>query len=154
IAYGTGIDPNSVSPYFIPAVDSGGGNYSFRLGDGVPGGTGTNPNYARAEAIRFTFNVTTTNSFFTYKYAAFLQDPGNLPEEQPRFEVRITRPDASDSLILNGYLKVVAGSSNLNCTGTFNFHQGAGLWKYSDWTTVSNDLTAYFGQNIAIEFRT
>src|SRR6266478_1166373 len=36
-AYGTGIDPNSTSPA-IPVVDSGGGNYSLRLGDGLIGG--------------------------------------------------------------------------------------------------------------------
>ena len=164
-AYGTGIDPNSVSPYLIHVVDSGGGNYSFRIGDAVTGGTNLTPNYtgtcngpgcyARAEAIRLTFAVTAQNSSFTYRYAAFLAGGGHLPEEQPRFEVLITRPNAGDLLIsgLYGYLKIVANNSNPYCPGG-NFHNGVTPWFYTDWTSVTTDLTNYIGQQIAVEFRT
>jgi hypothetical protein len=162
-AYGTGIDPNSASPYIIHVVDSGGGKYSFRLGDGVTKGTKDSAGYtgtclgagcyARSEAIRFTFNVTAQNAFYTYRYAAFLQDPGHAPEEQPRFEVIITLPDLNDSVIAGGYHKLVVSGLNPTCTGPGNFHQ-VGSWKYTDWTDVSNNLTNYIGQNIAVEFRT
>jgi len=166
--YGNGIDPNSVAPWLIHTVPPGGGNYALRLGDEKTGGTDSTgcftgtclgPScYARAEGIRLTFNVTAQNAFFTFRFSAFLMNGGHLPEEQPRFEVLITRPNAGDSLIPNGYLKVVANNSNPYCQGTgINFHannNAAGNWQYCDWTDVTTDLTNYIGQDIAVEFRT
>ena len=125
--YGTGIDPNSASPNFLHVVPPG-GNYAIRLGDDVTGGTNqtscytgicNGPGcYARAEGIRLTFNVTAQNALFTYRYAVFLSNGGHLPEEQPRFEILITRPNAGDSLIPGGYYKVIANNSNPLCPGS------------------------------------
>jgi len=162
--YATGIDPNSAG--LIRAVDPliPGNNYSFRLGDGVTGGTNTTACYtgtcvgpgcyARAEAIRLSFMVDSFNAGFHYHYAVFLANAGHLPEEQPRFEVLVTRPNAGDSLIPCGYYKVVANNSNPYCPGTNStFHLNGG-WLFSDWTDVALDLTSYIGQQIAVEFRT
>jgi len=163
-AYGSGIDPNSSGSYPVHVVPPGGGNYVFRLGDGVAGGTNTTSCYtggclgvgcyARAEGIRLTFNVTALNAFFTYRYAVFFQNGGHLPEEQPRFEVLITRPNASDSLIPGGHLKILSKNSNPLCPEADSSFHINGTYQYCDWKDVTTDLTNYIGQDIAVEFRT
>ena len=162
--YTNGIDPNSSASYPIHVVDSGGGNYAFRLGDAVTGGvdtvtcyTGTclGPHcYARAEGIRLTFNVTAQNTFFTYKYAAFFQNGGHLPGEAARFEVRITLPNLNDTLIPGGDFILVANNANPYCPTTGPSFHSNGVWQYTDWTSVTTNLSNYIGDSIAVEFRT
>jgi len=164
-AYGTGIDPNSASPYLIPTVPPNGGRYAFRLGDAHTGGTNITTGYtgtclgtgcyARVEAIRLTFLVTLQNAFFTYRYAAFFQSGGHLLGEAAHFEVLITLPDLNDTLIPGGYFKLVANNYNPYCPyNNDTLLHTNGVWQYSDWRDVTSDFTNYIGQNIAVEFRT
>ena len=145
------MDANSLNT--VSVVAPGGGNYSFRLGDAINGGTASG--LPQAEAIRLSFLVTPSNAGFTYRYAAFLQYAGHPAEMQPRFE--IVPFDSSNNIIPCGYLKVVSGTT-MGCPGTATYHPGAGFgvdqWYYTNWTSVGLDLTSYMGQNVSVEFRT
>ncbi len=133
-------------------------NYSFRIGNGVGEGNATvgSGGEALAESISHTFIVTKQNAGLTYMYAAFLleSNPAHFNFEAPRFEIKIThKVNGKDELIDCGYYNVDVGDGNTN-----NFLDGApvtnGNWKYTRWTKVGLDLTAYIGQSVTIEFTT
>ncbi|NBV14928.1 MAG: hypothetical protein EBS07_12855 [Sphingobacteriia bacterium] len=84
--------------------------------------------------------ITTNNTALIYAFAAVLQDPTHLPNEQPRFGVRITDQ--------NGL--------NLNC-GFYEYISGQGIpfqqqgqVRYRNWSTFAIDLTPYIGQTSRI----
>jgi len=144
-----GNDPNATNPA-VPVVAPGGGNYSFRLGNGNTGSV--NGTFSEAEAVRLTFPVTNQNASFTYRYAFFVANPGHLFAEQPSFEVVVL--DQKDSIIPCGRYFVVAGNSPAGCVNSAGFVNGNNGFVYKPWTDVGLDLTGYIGQNISIEFRT
>lgn len=150
------MDPNSKDMVSMVApanlFPSGVNNYSFRIGNAV-GGDANNPDgLAYAESIKYAYTVSKSTAGLTYMYAAFLKE--QIPDVHPinmapRFEIKLT--DGAGNLIPCGYYQVIAGQS-------LGFKDGAsdntGIWKYTDWTTVGLDLSAYIGQSVTIEFRT
>jgi gliding motility-associated-like protein len=137
IMSGTGTDPNTCD---VVTVVAPGGLYSARLGNDGSG--------AQAEKLSYSITVSAANALFIYKYAVVLEDPGHLPSEQPRFQIRVL--DATGTLIdpICGEYTVVSGD---NIPG---FQTCFGSIRYKDWTTVGLDLTSYIGQTITIEFAT
>jgi gliding motility-associated-like protein len=167
----TAMDPNTNNANPISCVapvsmfPSGVNNYSFRIGNGLGGGTSNllTGGEALAESMSYTFTVTAQNAGLTYMYAAFLLETNNLSGlhkgfEAPRFEIKIThKVNGKDELIDCGHYNVDVGTGNQN-----NFLDGktvtignvGGVWKYTRWTKVGLDLTAYLGQSVTIEFTT
>ena len=138
---------------------SGVNNYSFRIGNAKGDGmnaTGTG-GLAIAEAMKYTFVVTTANAGLTYMYAAFLLESGGVTHasnEAPRFEIKITyNNNGKEDQINCGYYNVDVGAGNNN-----GFLTGAtvsnGTWKYTPWTKVALDLSSYIGKTVSIEFTT
>lgn len=134
ITSGTGVDPCGGFPVVAP-----GGNFSLQLGN-----TGVN---GVAHRISQTFNVTTANANFTYKYAVVFQDPGHIPSQQPSFQVNML--DSTGNPIPCTYYNVAAGQ------GIPGFQASAcASVIYKPWTNVSVDLTNYIGHSVTIEFTT
>jgi len=143
-------DTNIFFSFVSPLIT--GNQFSFRLGNAIAGGIDSTPDYAQAEAIRYTFVVDTQNAGFTYYYAVFIQDTFHEPESGPRFEV--TLYDSANNELPCGHYLVVGGTTPSHCGINTTFHQGDGLWRYSDWASVDLDLTSYIGHPVSIEFRT
>ncbi len=123
----------------FPTVDSG-GLYSVKLGDSNVGGI--------ADRLEQTFNVTSANANFTYKYAVVFQDPGHALADQPSFQIEML--DSNNVQIPCTFYNVAAGQnipgflSSINCASVI----------YKPWTSVSVDLTNFIGQNVTIRFTT
>lgn len=125
----------------LPVVPPGGGNNAMELGDYE--GTGS-----KASRASISFNVSASNSNFTYKYACVLQDPqsGHTDPERPYFLVRLRDQNGQtvpcDSLLImakapmTGFVETAAGSS---------------IW-YKPWSSIIIPLQAYIGQCVTIEF--
>jgi hypothetical protein len=73
---GTDINTNGALSCVAP-----GGSYSVRLGNDDVNN--------EAEQLSYSFLVTPQTQLFVYRYAVLLQDPGHLPTEQPRFEIKV-----------------------------------------------------------------
>ncbi len=148
----TGKDPNSNGTvnYVAPAnlFPSNTNNYSFRIGN-ASGGSGFG--LAMAESMKYTFTVDASNAGLTYMYAAFVKEAKDIHpiNQAPRFEVKITR--ANGDKVTCGYYQVIAGKTDGFKEG---LKDGAGVWKYTDWTKVGLDLTGYIGEQVTVEFRT
>ncbi|MES2133745.1 MAG: PKD domain-containing protein [Bacteroidota bacterium] len=121
-------------------VVAAGGNFSVRLGDNGTGGI--------ADRLEQTFNVTTTNANFTYRYAVVFEDPGHALADQPSFQIEML--DSNGLQIPCTYYNVAAGQ---NIPGFINSATCNNV-VYKPWTNVSVDLTAYVGQNVTIRFTT
>ena len=136
IMSGTGTDINTcnVVPYVAP-----GGIYSARLGN--------DNNGAEAETLSYSITVDPSNSLFIYKYAVVLEDPDHLPEEQPRFQLKVL--DNAGNLI-----DPVCGQYTVVASASIPGFQSCGSIRYKNWTTVGLNLTPYIGQQITIEFST
>lgn len=135
VTSGTGIDPCGG----FPLVASG-GNFSVRLGNNGTGGV--------ADRLEQTFNVTSSNANFTYKYAVVFEDPGHGLTDQPSFQIEML--DSSGLQIPCTFYNVAAGQNipgfiaSTNCANVV----------YKPWSNVSVDLTGYIGQNVTIRFTT
>ncbi len=135
ITTGTGVDPCGGFPVVCP-----GGTYSLKLGDSNIGGV--------ADRIEQTFQVTSSNTNYSYKYAVVLQDPGHALADQPSFQIDMI--DAAGNPIPCTFYQVSAGQgipgfqNSTNCPGVV----------YKPWTTVSVDLSAYMNQAVTIRFTT
>lgn len=121
-------------------VVAAGGNFSVRLGNNGTGGV--------ADRLEQTFNVTSANANFTYRYAVVFEDPGHALADQPKFEIEML--DSSGLQIPCTYYNVAAGQ---NIPGFLNSPNCANV-VYKPWTNVSVDLTNYTGQNVTIRFTT
>lgn len=123
----------------LPLVPPGGGNHAMLLGDGPITG-------AYASRASISFDVTATNTSFTYKYAVVLEDPvsGHSDPERPYFRVQIR--DAAGNVVQCGDYKVIAKPPMQGFISA-----GNNIW-YRPWTVVSVPLTSYVGQCITIEF--
>lgn len=131
-----GFDPNTCDA--VPVVAPG-GTFSARLGNEQAG--------AQSEKLRYTLFVDPSTTLFIYKYAVVLQEPNHLPEEQPRFEVRVTDESGTPIDPICGEYVVIAGFASdgfESCNDVI----------YKNWTTVGLNLSAYMGQHITIEFMT
>jgi gliding motility-associated-like protein len=135
ITTGSGLDPCGGFPVVCP-----GGTYSLRLGDNNIGGV--------ADRIEQTFQVTSGNTNFTYKYAVVLQDPGHAQVDQPSFQIDML--DAAGNPIPCTFYQVSAGQG---IPGFLNSTTCSGVI-YKPWTTVSVDLSAYLNQAVTIRFTT
>ena len=135
VTSGTALDACGGFPTVAP-----GGTFSVKLGDNNVGGI--------ADRIEQTFNVTSANANFTYKYAVVLQDAGHAIADQPSFQIVML--DSSNNQIPCTFYNVAAGQnipgflSSANCANVV----------YKPWSSVSVDLTNYIGQNITIRFTT
>lgn len=89
IMSGSGTDPYTDDA--ISVVAPGGGSYSVRLGNPLTG--------AEAERLSYVMQVDASNALFVYRYAVVLEDPFHDPEEQPRFEIRITKVSVAQSVV-------------------------------------------------------
>ncbi|MBA3706759.1 MAG: hypothetical protein H0W84_12930, partial [Bacteroidetes bacterium] len=142
ITSGTGFDPNITT---LPVVAPCGGNYSARIGCSC-NSEATGGAMPYAEWATYTLNVTAATAGFTYMYAAVLEDGTHDKFTQPQFEVIMSK--CSDgSLLPCGQYAIYAGS------GSAQFIQGPGKLQYTNWTSVSTDLTNYIGQQVCITFR-
>ncbi len=149
-------DPNSknnISPVAPGNLFPTGTNkYSFRLGNSV-GLADYGQTEALAEAIKMTYLVDKNNAGLTYLYSAFLFDYAHPTNEAPRFEIKITQiVNGKEEQITCGYYQISAADPSAD------FQDGAGfgknIWRYTNWTKVTVDLTAYVGKQVSIEFAT
>ena len=117
-----------------------GETYSIRLGD---------QDGATAESISVDISVDTNlYDLLILKYAAVMQDPNHLPEEQPRFTFDIL--NLQDQPIDTNCLSAdFIASSNLG----WNWSIGGRAW-WKDWTNVGFDLSDFHGQTIRIRLTT
>jgi gliding motility-associated-like protein len=130
-----------------------GNSNSIRLGDGPNGAFG-------GSRIEQKFQVTSSNSLFTYYYAAVLQNAytledidgdlildtvPHLAQEQPYFQIDAQdcfgNPIACGNLLVTGG-PGIPGFTQIGNSGVF--------WK--NWTPVMLDLTPYIGSCITIRF--
>jgi gliding motility-associated-like protein len=129
----------------FPKICPNGSNYSIRLGNDNIG--------SEAEAISYTFTIPASQQIFTlvYNYAVVLQDPGHLPDKQPRFKVEVF--NVTDNAINTCY--------------SFDFVSNAGLpgfqvsprvsispVKYKDWSSSFINLSGNAGKTFKITFTT
>lgn len=137
IMTGNGTDVNTCGALTVVAPGS---TFSARLGNDDTGGKG--------EKLRYVMTITESNVLFIYKYAIVMQEPGHLPEEQPRFTVSVI--DSNGDVIDNncGVYMVVA---DINIPG---FQSCLDDILFKDWTTVGLNLSNYIGQEITVEFAT
>ncbi len=115
-----------------------GSGKSVRLGNALSG-------YGAAR-MDYRITIDSCNTGLMYSYALVLQDPGHSPEDQPRFDVKIT--DTLGNVLGGtcGFYSVYAGSDP-------SFHQGLGSVLYKCWSSVCVDLRAYIGQTVVVSFR-
>lgn len=142
IMSGNGMDPNvSVLPVKAPC----GGNYSVRLGfTGSPESQG-NGNWPYYESLICDLLVTPQTAGFTYMYAAVLVDGSHDKFTQPEFDV-IMMKTADSTILPCGQFSIYAGN------GSSDF-KNVGKFQYTEWSTVTTDLSNYMGQKITIIFR-
>ncbi len=122
----------------FPVVAPNGGNYSLLLNDISIGG--------KIEAIKQTFLVTSSNAYFTYRFAAVLQDGAHPVTDQPYFNAEVL--DQNGNVISCTKYEVSASSSIpgwLTSTKDATVH-------YKPWTAVFMNLTAYIGTNVTLKF--
>ena len=116
------------------------GSQSVRLGDGT--GTG-----ALGASIEQYFQVTTSNSNFTYNYAVVLEDGGHPNNEQPFFKVEMWDQNGN-SIACANYIITAPGTGFIQSTvSPYNADT-----YYKKWTTVSVNLLSYIGQNVKVRF--
>ena len=135
ITSGTAVDGCGGFPTVVA-----GGLFSVKLGDSNVGGI--------ADRLEQTFNVTTANANFTYKYAVVFQDPGHALADQPSFQIEML--DSSNTQIPCTFYNVAAGQ---NIPGFIASSTCANVL-YKPWSSVSVDLTNFIGQNVTIRFTT
>jgi hypothetical protein len=140
IMSGAGVDPFGGFPVVAP----GGGTRSFRLGNS---GTG-----AQAEQLIQKYRVSSSNTYFVYKYAVVLEDPGHAPIEQPFFRIRMFAGPDCDTVSCGQYF--VAASAGVNGFQDFPPPPAARRGIFKPWTTVGVNLSPYVGQEVTVEFTT
>ncbi|MFL5751954.1 MAG: T9SS type A sorting domain-containing protein [Bacteroidia bacterium] len=137
-AYGN--DPFAGFPTSSPM----GGNYTAKLNRYCA-------NY-EASVLEQNFLVTAGQTFLNYVYSVVLQDGGHAQGEQPYFAVVIL--DALGDTIPGTYVYMQAANGTTPGFYPVASQQGTAFVDtyYKPWTPVSNDLSAYLGQNVTIRF--
>ncbi|MBC7864952.1 MAG: hypothetical protein IAF38_18405, partial [Bacteroidia bacterium] len=135
IMSGAGTDACGGFPVVAP-----GGSFSLMLGNSAVNGV--------ADRIEQTFTVAANNTFFSYRYAVVLEDPGHAVTDQPSFQIEML--DSSGNQIPCAQYQVSAGQgipgfqNSATCPGVV----------YKPWSNVTIDLSGYLGQNVTIRFTT
>ncbi len=142
------LDPYGLFPIYPPD----GSNFCIKLGSDVDH-PGQRWPAARAERASYLINVPAgvTNYSITYQYAVVFQDPGHVPQNQPRFTVKLFDP-ATATYVPCGFVEYVADSTIpgfLLSTST-NVDD---VW-YKSWTPVFINLANYAGRTLYLEFTT
>jgi len=123
---------------------------SMRLGNWSAGG--------ESERVEFSFEVDSTMSVFSLKYAVVLEAPGHDREygygpnspylRDPRFMFKILGVNDTDAR---------AASADFNATWStagWNIAGGTTLVMWKDWTTVSINLAQYVGKTLTVQLTT
>jgi gliding motility-associated-like protein len=135
---------STLDPYgFFPIVAPDGGSYSLKLGNDING--------SQAEKARYYIHVPGGSSDFMliYRYAVVFQDPGHLPAEQPRFEVKAYDSITNNLVPCAQFLYV----SDSNLPG-FNRSTVDTSVYYRGWSSGSINLSGLGGSTIIIDFAT
>lgn len=136
-----GTDPYGCFPMLAPSS----GNYSVRLGDdGNEGGTG--------QLLEQEFEVGSSNTAFTYEYAAVLHDAKHWLGINPNFKAEIL--DVNDNIIPSlSFTLESPGPNDPLPSGCFMSCNSIGYPAViAPWTTRNIDLTPYLGQKMKIRF--
>lgn len=123
---------------------------SMRLGNWSAGG--------ESERVEFSFEVDSTMSVFSLKYAVVLEAPGHDREHgygpnspylrDPRFMFKVLGVNDTDAH---------AASADFNATWStvgWNIAGGPTLVMWKDWTTVSINLAQYVGKTLTVQLTT
>ncbi len=136
---GSGVDPYGKFPMLSPS----GSKYSVRLG---------NQN-SNAESERLQYFVTVPEGLDNYKitvwYALVLQEPGHMPLDQPRFEMKVYDIDTKEtyecatfdlvaSKLLTGFIRGKSADSVI----------------YKPWSAITIDFSNYVGRTMVLDFAT
>lgn len=130
----------------FPVIPPNAGQYIVRLGNNCVVPTSFD-NYS--QYFEQTFTVDPSNTNFTYRYAAVLNDGLHLPNEQPYLRIDVL--DAAGAPISNCLQYYVAANSGAD---GFLACPSDPLTYYKDWTTITFDLQNYINQNITVRFTT
>jgi gliding motility-associated-like protein len=145
--------PIALDPYGgFPIYPPDGSGFAVKLGSDLDHPGEGRPD-ARAERISYSINVPANviDYAFTYQYAVVFQDPGHVPENQPRFTVKLFDPLTND-YVPCGSVKYVADST---IPGFQLSHvQGARDVWYKPWSPVFINLARYRGRTLYLEFTT
>ena len=118
------------------------GNYSMRLGNDLI--------MDSLEELDFKFQVQPTDTMLTYFYAAIMQDPGHLPDQQPYLKVFMF--DSSNNPIAQGCDSFYSNQPNVPFIVSGKGPMLGTRLLYRRWTPVTVNLGAYVGQNIKVQF--
>ena len=139
---GNGLDPYGLFPMNCP----NGSLHSIKLGNNSGG--------AEAEGVSYTFTIPPGQDQFSliYHYAVVFQDPGHLPNQQPRMEIEIM--NLTDNNLLGCSSFDFIASSAL--PGFFLSQNPGGttpVW-CKDWSANSINLDGNAGKTIRLFFKT
>ncbi len=125
----------------FPVNCPNGSNYSIQLGN-------SNVN-AEADRVSYTFTVPADKDEYSiiYNYAIVFQNPGHLPEEQPKFTSRVYDQTAGEYLGC-GSFEYVASSG---LPGFELSNEGQGVY-FKPWSPVTVKLYDCAGKTITLEF--
>lgn len=134
----------ALDPYgLFPINPPDGSGYALKLGN--------DKNGAEAERVTYQFTVPSNaaDASITYRYAVVFQDPGHLPNEQPRFIARMLDVQTNTYLpcASNEYIATAALPGFTNSTVDASV-------KYKPWAPVFINLAAYAGKTLQLEFTT
>lgn len=130
-----GTDPNTNDLLPLLPPDE---NKVIRLGNDNVG--------AEAEAITYRFTVDYYKSILLLKFAVVFEDPQHSFSEQPRFVVRVTRP--------NGELVQDCAEYDVTAAGNIPGFNSNGMIRWRPWTNVGIDLSSFIGSEVIVEFIT
>jgi gliding motility-associated-like protein len=131
----------------FPELCPNGSGFTAKIGNETASVTGGIGKEASGISYTYTIPATTINFSVLFQYAIVLENPGHLPEEQPRFRARI---------------RDLSTGNTIPCV-TFDFTASGGLPGflpspvnpnviYKDWTPVTLNLSGLAGRTIEIEF--
>ena len=132
---------------FFPELCPNGSGFTAKIGNETASVTGGIGKEASGISYTYTIPASTTTFSVLFNYAVVLENPGHLPEEQPRFRARI---------------RDLSTGNTIPCV-TFDFTASGGLPGflpspvnpnviYKDWTPVTLNLSGLAGRTIEIEF--
>lgn len=133
-------DPSVVTATLPCVSPFNGGGYSLRLGDVLDG--------CSAADISFTFNVTPSNTNFTYSYACVLYD-GHPASDAPKVQVSMFDVTTGQPIPCAAYSIDATQASNPSSGYLAADPNLAGLY-YKPWSLVFVPLQAYVGDNVQV----
>lgn len=123
---------------------------SMRLGNWMAG--------VESERVEFSFEVDSTMSVFSLKYAVVLEAPGHDREHgygpnspylrDPRFMFKVLGVNDTDARAASADFNATWSTTGWNIAGGYTLV----MWK--DWTTVSINLAQYVGKTLTVQLTT